>query len=80
MIGCAGGCGLAVLAESIESSGWARLDITGRYRCGACERALHLASTTPGAPSRDEPDTLPPASRGALKALPEAAPLKESVK
>lgn len=77
MIGCAGGCGRKTPADDIEQSGWSRLDITGRYRCGECNRVLLHASTTEGAPPRDEVDTLPPASRGALKELRPMPPLKE---
>lgn len=82
MIGCSGGCGLAVLAEDIEKSGWSYLQITGRYRCGTCERLLYAASTQPGTWPRegDSTDPLPPNSIGALKKLPEAPPLHEKVR
>lgn len=78
MIGCAGSCGLAVLAEDVESCGWSFLHITNRWRCGACTRELatvqsHLVSDS-GA------DNLPPHSIGALKKLPETPPLREEVK
>lgn len=79
-IGCAGGCGKSVRAEDVDTCGWTFLQITGRRRCGDCDRALARVANTSGGPSRDEPDTLPPTSIGALKKLPEPLPLHEKVK
>lgn len=76
MIGCSGGCGLAVLDPVL--AGWERLEITGRYRCGECTRKLEAMRHLPGTHSEYKPDTLPPHSRGALKELPLMPPLKES--
>ncbi len=41
-VSCAGGCGSQT--NNPEHFGWARLEITGRYRCGACTRALAAVS------------------------------------
>jgi hypothetical protein len=80
MVGCAGGCGKKIAAADVESSGWSFLHITGRHRCGTCERELGIAASTAGAPPRQQADVLPPHSIGALKKLPEAPPLHEKVK
>ena len=80
MVGCAGGCGKKIAAADVELSGWSFLHITGRHRCGECERNLAFAAHASGTPARFEPDTLPPHSIGALKKLPEAQPLHEKVK
>jgi hypothetical protein len=80
MIGCAGGCGLAIFSDDLKSSGWSYLQITKRWRCGACERELVRMSTTEGAPPRLDVDKLDPTSMGALKTLPERPPLREVVK
>lgn len=80
MIGCAGGCGKAVLPDMLATSGWTLLQITGRYRCGECDRNLAFASIATGAPAGDQADTLPPDSRGALKELPQRPALREGVK
>ena len=45
-VGCAGGCGLK--SNNPEALGWARLEITGRYRCGDCTRALAAVSKLGG--------------------------------
>lgn len=79
-VGCAGGCGKWVAAEDVEHSGWSYLHITGRYRCGSCERELNAASSSQGGPHDPGSDNLPPDSIGALKQLPEAPPLREGVK
>lgn len=78
MIGCCGGCGRKV--PDPAAAGWTALEITGRYRCNECGIVLALASTTPGAPPRDEGDPLPPHSRGALKEMPVRPPLREGVR
>ena len=80
MVGCAGGCGRETPAESVNKSGWTRLEITERWRCIECDRVLLHASTAEGASQREETDRLPPTSRGALKELREMPPLKEIVK
>jgi hypothetical protein len=80
VIGCAGGCGKTVHPDDVAASGWTLLQITGRYRCGECDRNLAFASTATGAPPRDAADILPPHSRGALKELPQRPPLREGVK
>jgi hypothetical protein len=80
MIGCAGGCDKKIAVSDVDSSGWSYLHITGRSRCGACERALLAASKVTGAPHRPGADTLPPHSIGALKKLPVPSPLHEKVK
>lgn len=74
---CAGGCKTSV--PSPEKAGWSFLQITGRWRCGACEGALWRASTQPGVqPTTDEGlDPLPRTDRGALKKIPERPPLHE---
>lgn len=77
-VSCAAGCKRT--ADNPEQAGWTCLQITGRWRCGQCERELWAARNTPGAPPRNEPDTLPPDSLGALKKLPEPLPLHEKVK
>lgn len=78
---CAGGCKRNVEdTKAAEEAGWSFLHITGRYRCGICERELRQASTAEGAPPRDEVDTLPPNSIGALKQMPERQPMHEKVK
>lgn len=79
-IGCAGGCGKTVSAKDLDTCGWTVLQITGRRRCGECDRALARVANAPGAPPRNEPDKLPPTSIGALKKLPEPLPLHEKVK
>lgn len=80
MIGCAGGCGKKVEARTVDTSGWSFLEITGRWRCGECERNLAFAASTTGAPHQPGADTLSPHSIGALKKLPERQPLHEKVK
>lgn len=78
---CAGGCKISMPdADAAGRAGWGFLHITGRYRCGACERDLYRASTIEGAPPRNDVDQLPPDSIGALKALPKPEPLREKVK
>ncbi len=79
-IGCAGGCGKTVTVADLSSCGWTVLQVTGRIRCGECDRALARVASAPGVPSRNEPDNLPPTSIGALKKLPERQPLHEKVK
>lgn len=79
-IGCAGGCGKKADPEDIERLGWSFLHITGRWRCGECERDLARAAHAEGGPPRIEADTLPPHSIGALKKMPERQPLHEKVK
>ena len=39
-IRCCDGCGASVPADKVNDGGWVRLEITGRYRCIACVRAL----------------------------------------
>lgn len=80
LIGCTGGCGRKTPADDIERSGWSFLHITGRYRCGGCERDLERAAHAAGAPSRNDVDPLPSDSLGALKKLPERQLLHERVK
>jgi len=80
MVGCAGSCGREIQSAAVEKSGWSYLHITGRWRCGACERDLARAAHADGAPARVDADTLPPHSIGALKKLPESQPLHEKVK
>jgi hypothetical protein len=78
---CAGGCKKSLPdTKAAEDAGWSFLHITGRYRCGECERRLRWASTVEGSAPRNEPDKLPPDSIGALKALPKREPLKEKVR
>lgn len=78
---CAGGCKRSLLdTKAAEDTGWSFLQITGRYRCGECDRRLQWASMVEGAASRNEPDKLPPGSIGALKEMPKREPLKEKVR
>jgi len=65
-ISCSGGCKALHLADEIDKSGWTFLEISGRYRCGACERELHAASFIPGTEPGEFVDALPADSRGAL--------------
>lgn len=39
---CAGGCGRVIIDPATNPSepGWSYLPITGRWRCGQCEREL----------------------------------------
>lgn len=63
---CYDGCGLAVVdEEAAMQAGWSYLATVARWRCGPCGAALRRAATMVGA-GQDRPDTLPPASRGAL--------------
>lgn len=74
---CVAGCKTSQPdGEAAERAGWTFLHITGRWRCGPCGFALRIASTT-AAPYRDEPDTLPRDSIGALKPMPPRLPLHE---
>lgn len=74
---CAGKCGKEVAIDQIDSVGWQRLEVVGRYRCGECTRALAKMGTAPGAPCEDGVDPLNPHDIGALKKLPERPPLHE---
>jgi len=77
MISCASGCGRQ--AESPEQAGWDYLQITGRWRCGACGLELRLAGAMVGA-AGGSGDPLSPSSIGALKKLPEPIELHEKVR
>ena len=77
-IGCAGGCGKSITTEELKTAGWSYMDLTGKYRCADCDRAL--AAAISAAQSSDASDPLPPDSIGALKKLPEPLPLHEKVK
>ncbi len=81
---CGGGCKSFFeaddpnkLVKMAEEAGWSSLEITGRYRCGACGRELARIATLEGAPARNDVDKLPKDSIGALKKLPERPQLHE---
>lgn len=75
LVGCSGGCSLKV--ANPLTAGWDYLEITGRYRCGACGIVLYRASMQEGAPPRNDIDKLPPDSIGSLKEMPKRQPLHE---
>ena len=65
-IRCRDQCGAEVADEgAAERAGWSCLQTTGGWRCGPCAGALYRASRMRGTDGHT-PDTLPPASRGAL--------------
>lgn len=65
-IGCRGGCGAKVVdEEAAQAAGWAFLEISKGYRCGACDRELRAANAIVGTDGQTL-DALPPDSRGAL--------------
>jgi hypothetical protein len=65
-IRCRDACGAVVHDEQqAEDSAWSLLAISNAWRCPACDRALRQAAQIVGTEGIT-PDTLPPASRGAL--------------
>lgn len=63
-IPCSAGCKRAELDPG--AAGWSQLEITGWWRCGACTRELHAASSLVGMNPEPFVDALPADSRGAL--------------
>lgn len=67
-IPCAAGCKRTVAdLDEAEQSGWSCLPITTRLRCPQCESELFAVRGIAGVePDPQNPDPLPPTSRGAL--------------
>lgn len=63
MISCSAGCKRQV--EDPAQAGWWFLEISSRWRCGACDRELRAASEITGMHG-DSGDALSKDSRGAL--------------
>jgi hypothetical protein len=53
---CSAGCKAST--DDPVRAGWQALQITGRYRCGACTRALHAVRNiqAPAAPASSQAD------------------------